>query len=112
LIDSVKYIDSKKKSNSDDGIKFLMRHPVILKSEPMAFSVDPSFFRGTVPKVKLLSDDYDITVVTDDYVSVLLTLLSDYYNYLKMVRLHCEFYTEAKFKQNENVWGLYQRLKK
>ena len=101
---------SKKKGGDD--VMFLMRHPVLLKSESMAFSVDPSFFRGTAPKVKLLSEDYNIIVETDDYVSVLYTLLSDHYNYLKMIRLHCEFYTEEKLKQNDKVWNLYQTRKK
>lgn len=118
LMDSLKLLTEPKKTptpknkqKKDESPIFLMRHPILIKSEPLAFSINPSFFRGGAPKVKLLSGDYNITVETSDYVSVMNTMLDDYYNYLKMIRMHVERYSDD-VKKNEKVWNLYQRRKK
>lgn len=87
---------------------YLLRHLIIDRQTPYVFSVSEDAFKKGDSDL-LDSKTYDVRSETLPLATIICKLLSDYYNYIKLIRESCEFYDTDKMKSDHKaLWKLYE----
>ena len=95
-------------------IVYSIRHPQHTRESLDFFHVEESFFKGEIPKVELLNPkSYQINIVRENYARILIRYLQEHISYLHMIYDMTQIYnTEDKRKKHNNIWAIYERLKR
>ena len=103
-----------KEVKKNSKIVYSVRHPQHTRESLDFFHVEESFFKGENPKVELLNmKSYQIDILHVDYAKILISYLQEHISYLHMIYEMTRIYnTEDKRKKHNNIWAIYERLKR
>jgi len=90
---------------------YLIRHTIIDKSTPFIISIIESDLKSGI--VDILDPKlYEIEIVKENIFIVLYQFLNDYLSHLKIIREMTQIYTESEIDTHNNIWNIYNKLKK
>lgn len=91
----------------------LFKHTLIDKSVPDVFSVLDTDLASGISGDLLNTELYEINIIKEDIILVLLTFLNDYLLHIKCIKEMTEVYdSEKEIENHVNLWTVYNRLKK
>ena len=92
---------------------YLFRHPIIDKSTPLICRLNESDFKKGISGNFFDTEVYNIEVVKENIVFVLLNFLNDYLCYIRIIKEMTAIYpTEKELENHNNIWSIYNRLKR
>lgn len=99
---------SKKYDNPFEN-SYIIRHPIIDKTTSLVYVIDEQFFKSKHNSSKLLDTNiYDIKEVEMPLATVIVNIISDQLNYLRLIRESSEIYNTEKIRNNhKSLWKLY-----
>lgn len=91
---------------------YLMRHPIIPKEQPLVLRFTPKEFEAAHGSPILNPRLYDIRVVEENVVLVMLDFLNDFLNYIRAIREMTQVYSGEALDAHANLWQIYDNIKK
>jgi len=90
----------------------VFRHPLIDKSTTDLFAVKEADLHNLKSDL-INTDTYGVTIVSEDASIVVLKLLNEYLNHMRaMNELAILFNVDKDLESHNNVWNIYQKIKK
>ena len=88
---------------------YLIRHPYIKKSKPECFYIlQQDFVKGI--KGNLFIDKLAYSIIELPIDLIIINMLNDYYNYIKMLNDMSEIYKESEIDNYSNIWNMYNNM--